>query len=102
MARVTVEDCLDNCHDQFALVHLATLRYRQLHRGGQRLVDCKNKNIVAALREIAADKVRFREDVGEVIASFKIKLISQRLQNLAAGQAPIIESAEDEGATPLV
>ncbi len=102
MARVTVEDCLDNCHDQFALVHLATLRYRQLHRGGRRLVDCKNKDIVAALREIAAGKVRFREDVGEVIAKHKRKLISQRLQNLSAGgfTKPVVEEAEN--ATPLI
>ena len=102
MARVTVEDCLDNCTDQFALVHLATLRYRQLHRGGKRLVGCKNKDIVAALREIAAGKVRFREDVGAVIASFKTKLISQRLQNLASGAAPILTTDDADDATPLI
>ena len=104
MARVTVEDCLDNCHDQFALVHLATLRYRQLHRGGRRLVDCKNKDIVAALREIAAGKVHFREDVGEVIAKHKRKLISQRLQSLSAGgfTMPDLEEAAKRSATPLI
>lgn len=67
MARVTVEDCLERIVDQFALVHLATLRYRQLHRGSDRLVESKNKNIVTALREIAADKVRFREPVREIL-----------------------------------
>ena len=60
MARVTVEDCLELLVDQFALVHLASARYRQLHRGAERLVDNKNKDVVCALREIAAGKVRFR------------------------------------------
>ncbi len=102
MARVTVEDCLHELSDQFALVHLATHRYRQLHRGAQRLVPSKNKDIVTALREIAADKVRFRENVVEVVRNHKRNLVSQRLQNLASddAQAPVAEAAVE--ATPLV
>ena len=69
MARVTVEDCLERMVDQFALVHLAAARYRQLHRGATRLVDNKNKDVVCALREIAAGKVRFREDVADAVAA---------------------------------
>ena len=69
VARVTVEDCLERLVDQFALVHLASARYRQLHRGAPRLVDNKNKNVVCALREIAAGKVRFREEMSELNAS---------------------------------
>ena len=69
MARVTVEDCLERLVDQFALVHLASARYRQLHRGAPRLVDNRNKNVVCALREIAAGKVRFREEMSELNAS---------------------------------
>lgn len=68
MARVTVEDCLERLVDQFALVHLASARYRQLHRGATRLVDNKNKDVVCALREIAAGKVRFREEVADAVA----------------------------------
>ena len=68
MARVTVEDCLERLVDQFALVHLASARYRQLHRGAARLVDNKNKDVVCALREIAAGKVRFREEVADAVA----------------------------------
>ena len=82
MARVTVEDCLANVRDQFALVHLAAQRYRQLHRGAPRLVDNKNKDIVCALREIASGSVRFREDVDDVMISGKNKVVSQRLQQL--------------------
>lgn len=58
MARVTVEDCLENVSSRFFLVHLAAKRVRQLEKGAKRLVGSKNKNVVEALREIAANKVR--------------------------------------------
>lgn len=57
MARVTVEDCLEHVENRFALVHLTADRVRQLQRGSRRLVECKNKDIVTALREIAAGEV---------------------------------------------
>jgi DNA-directed RNA polymerase subunit omega len=58
MARITVEDCLENVDNRFGLVHLASRRVRQLVKGSQRLVESDNKDIVCALREIAAGKVR--------------------------------------------
>jgi DNA-directed RNA polymerase subunit omega len=58
MARVTVEDCLENLENRFALVHLAARRVRQLTKGSQRLVQSKNKDVVTALREIADNRVR--------------------------------------------
>jgi DNA-directed RNA polymerase subunit omega len=58
MARVTIEDCLDKVSTRFALVILTAKRVRQLEKGAKRLVGSKNKNIVEALREIAAGKVR--------------------------------------------
>ena len=59
MARVTVEDCLKKVENRFALVHLAAKRVRQLYKGAPVLLDEKvrNKEIVVALREIAAGKV---------------------------------------------
>ena len=59
MARVTVEDCLENVPNRFALVMLATKRTRQLLDGATPLVDAKNKMPIVALREIAAGKVTF-------------------------------------------
>lgn len=54
MARVTVEDCLENVDNRFALVMRATRRARQMHRGASPLVDEENdKATVIALREIA-------------------------------------------------
>lgn len=70
MARVTVEDCLENVGNRFALVLLATRRARQLLKGATPLVDnAKNKAPVVALREIAADRVRFDKPLKEVMAS---------------------------------
>ncbi|MFK5914165.1 MAG: DNA-directed RNA polymerase subunit omega [Woeseiaceae bacterium] len=55
MARVTVEDCLENVENRFELVRLASRRARQLAQGKDPLVDPENdKPTVIALREIAA------------------------------------------------
>ena len=59
MARVTVEDCLRRCSNRFRLVHAAAKRVRQMREGAKYLVHSpKNEDIVIALREIAAGKVR--------------------------------------------
>ncbi|HCA22884.1 MULTISPECIES: DNA-directed RNA polymerase subunit omega [Pseudomonas] len=55
MARVTVEDCLENVENRFELVMLASKRARQLATGGK---DAKvawenDKPTVVALREVA-------------------------------------------------
>jgi DNA-directed RNA polymerase subunit omega len=58
MARVTVEDCLDNVDNRFDLVLLATKRARQLVNGVDPLLPWENdKPTVMALREIAAGLV---------------------------------------------
>ena len=57
MARITVEDCLKKVDNRFALIHLAAKRVRQLRKGDEVTVSCKNKDIVVALREIAAERV---------------------------------------------
>jgi DNA-directed RNA polymerase subunit omega len=60
MARITVEDCLEQVGDdnRFNLIHLAVQRIRQHRQGEPFLVNGKNKEIVMTLREIAAGKVR--------------------------------------------
>ncbi len=57
MARVTVEDCLKKVPSRFRLIHLAIERIKQLREGSQPLIECNNKEIVTALREIAAGLV---------------------------------------------
>ncbi|MBL4636530.1 MAG: DNA-directed RNA polymerase subunit omega [Kofleriaceae bacterium] len=70
MARVTVEDCLTQVPNRFALTVLAASRARQLSRGDDSLVEGSNKPAVMALREIAMKFVSFREDVDEVVHNY--------------------------------
>lgn len=55
MARVTVEDCLENVENRFELIMVSTKRARQLATGGKDpMVEWENdKPTVVALREIA-------------------------------------------------
>lgn len=55
MARVTIEDCLNNVENRFQLVLVASKRARQLAMGAQEpTVSWENdKATVVALREIA-------------------------------------------------
>ena len=62
MARITVEDCLNKIGDnnRFSLVHLAVERVKQRRQGAPLLIPVrKNKEVVMALREIAAGEVNF-------------------------------------------
>jgi DNA-directed RNA polymerase subunit omega len=58
MSRITVEDCLNHVSSRFELVMLASKRAQQLFKGARPLVDSDNREVVVALREIAAAKVR--------------------------------------------
>lgn len=58
MARLTVEDCLDNVENRFELVLIASQRARQLAMGAEPLVPEDNdKPTVLALREIAENLI---------------------------------------------
>ena len=90
MARITVEDCLEQVGDdnRFALVHLAVERIRQ-HRNGEPFMQKgKNKEIVMTLREIAAGNVTF-ENINELPKLRKAKL--------AAAAELVQESEGDDG-----
>jgi DNA-directed RNA polymerase subunit omega len=74
MARVTVEDCLEQEENRFALVILAAARTRQLMKGHKPLVRCDNKWAVASLREIATGRVRFHRNSEEVVREWLSEL----------------------------
>lgn len=57
MARITVEDCQERVDNRFLLVQMAIKRVRQYREGYEPLVESRNKEVVTALREIAAGKV---------------------------------------------
>jgi DNA-directed RNA polymerase subunit omega len=87
MARITVEDCLTQENNRFALVQLASKRTKQLLQGSSaQVTDRKNKAVVTALREIAGGRVRFMSP--EEAQAFE----EQREQELEAQRAA--EAAE--------
>ena len=82
MARVTVEDCLENVANRFELVMVASKRARQLATGGKDpMVDEESdKPTVVALREIAdgfvtadiltrEDEMEAEEELAEVMSA---------------------------------
>jgi DNA-directed RNA polymerase subunit omega len=55
LARITVEDCTEKVPNRFHLVQMASIRTKQLKKGARALVGAEgNKEVVVALREIAA------------------------------------------------
>src|SRR5690606_23746865 len=61
MARITVEDCLENVDNRFDLVMIASRRARQLQTGGKdpMVSEDNDKPTVLALREIAAGHIGY-------------------------------------------
>ncbi len=60
MARITVDDCLEQIPNRFELTLVAAYRARQLHNGAEPLINTqglRDKTTVLALREIAAGKI---------------------------------------------
>lgn len=101
MARITVEDCLNQVTNRFGLVLLATKRTRQLLGGAKVLLSepCSNKAVVTSLREIADGAVRFMSPEDERIAREKQEQLEREaaarraeLEAQRAAQAPAAES----------
>ncbi len=89
MARITVEDCLEQVPNRFSLVLVAAERTKQLLRGSPVLIgnEVENKEVVTALREVAAG--HFEIDDSEVLAHDLWKPEHRRRQTPDAG--PIID-----------
>lgn len=69
MARITVEDCLENVDNRFILVHMANKRTRQLFKGVKPLVEAEdNRDIVKSLREVAARKVNLDKETRQALS----------------------------------
>ncbi|MCB0346820.1 MAG: DNA-directed RNA polymerase subunit omega [Bdellovibrionales bacterium] len=97
MARITVEDCLENEPNRFSLVMLASRRAKQLLLGKTPVTDTKgNKCIVSALREIASGKVQFieREKIEAELAAGQLTSMSDIGGESEGGSAEVsIDSA---------
>ena len=93
MARITVEDCLENVDNRFELVMVSSKRARQLQTGGKDpLVAVDNdKPTVLALREIAD---------GKIDAQILIEKRSNDLDDVADElEAAAVAAAESEAAS---
>jgi DNA-directed RNA polymerase subunit omega len=96
MARITVEDCLNQVNNRFALIHMAAKRVRQLRKGAEPTIASKNKDIVVSLREIAAGQVK-KLDMRE-----ESSLVGAEVEALLPApdeEAPIPDETDEE--TPL-
>lgn len=72
MARITVEDCLENVENRFALVMASVKRTKQLYAGADPMIRCDNKSIICSLREIAKGEVK-TTSAPEAAASTKVE-----------------------------
>ncbi len=88
MARITVEDCLENVDNRFELVLLAARRARQIYKGADPLLPEDNdKPTVIALREIAdnlispdsMDEMETRQEMAAIASDEE--LVKQITQN---------------------
>jgi DNA-directed RNA polymerase subunit omega len=81
MARITVEDCLEKLPNRFSLVLVSTERAKQLLQGAPVLIDNdeQNKEVVVALREIAAGK--FTIDDSQVLRHSEHMPIRRRAED---------------------
>ncbi len=108
MARITVEDCLDNVDNRFQLVLAASMRARQLANGAEARVEWENdKPTVVALREIAdgltglevldeesrQKRAASTIDEAQIVAELQAELRAEAGEEAAGGAA-----MEDEGA----
>jgi DNA-directed RNA polymerase subunit omega len=85
MARVTVEDCLENVDNRFELVMLASKRARQLATGGKepKVAWENDKPTVVALREVAEGLVS-----NEILAEEALQDQQEPLYSLEATDEP--------------
>jgi DNA-directed RNA polymerase subunit omega len=104
MARITVEDCLSKVNNRFAVIHLAAKRVRQLRKGAEPLIVSKNRDVVVALREIAAGKVfpTDKEEVVQLAASPDQETVGKLPQPAEPAEVPDEnpdETSDEEGTT---
>jgi len=105
MARVTVEDCLENVDNRFQLVLVATKRARQLVNGVEPFLPWENdKPTIMALREIAEGMIG--PAILDEPVTPEIELADALAEAEQAGEAESVASPEaaadkpDEPAAP--
>ena len=94
MARITIEDALKLGFNKFEVVHLATKRVIGMRKGKDLLIPTSNKEVVAALREIEAEKVILRESAYALPDGLKSALT--QVEGELPEETAVDESVEDQ------
>lgn len=112
MARITVEDCLENVENRFELVMIASRRARQLQTGGKTALvpEDNDKPTVVALREIAAKLIdrsilnevvhEPSEELSDFVEAEALRKARQEITIEEAMDADLINDDDEEGAAP--
>ena len=103
MARITIEDCLKQENDRFAIVHMAAQRTRQLMKGAHMVIITDDaKFTVSSLREIAAGKIDFQKVKPRPLES-EVQVTAEPKAAPEAKGGPEIETAsEDKESGPVL
>lgn len=102
MARVTVEDCLENVKNRFELVLISSKRARQIAQGAEPLVAVENdKPTVVALREIAEGLIDAAILDETVVESAEWTSEEEVTAELEAANAEGLEEATAESADSM-
>lgn len=104
MARVTVEDCVEQVPNRFDLVMLAAQRSREINNGAELTVDKdRDKNPVIALREIAEQTVGLADLKDGVVkglqkvADLDEPESEEELMEILAAPAAEVKASEEDG-----
>ena len=86
MARITIEDCLNNVNNRFTLIHMVAKRVRQLRKGAEPTLPSKNRDIVLSLREIASGSITIQtEEEARLLSESKKDILPELVER------PILE-----------
>ncbi len=100
MARITIEDCMEQVPNRFHLVRMASIRAKQLKKGARPLLTSEdNKEIVMSLREIAAGLVKPGESAppADALANLEApETPTDQIEAEAAAAAAASEATTDE------
>ena len=98
MARITVEDCLENVDNRFELVLVAARRTRQLQLGHDPLVpEDRDKHTVIALREIAEGLI-----TSDILKEVEVDTRQELEEVFASGESEASENAGEATAEATV
>ena len=98
MARITVEDCLENVENRFELVLVAARRTRQLQLGHDPLVpEDRDKHTVIALREIAEGLI-----TSDILKEVEVDTRQELEEVFGSGESEASENAGEATAEATV